>query len=785
MVGQFIQKKEEEKQIEEDQAANARYWKILACCDDEEDYNFAIIPNEPLIQKKQEEKRIEEEQAAKAQNSKIPVCYDDDDDYNSAITPNEPTDQHHFNAESDLIESMLNHDYSIISSSSKIDSLLDEFAGEHTLLKLISLGIDGTDCHPEEDIRLIERLLYDNSSPRPLEEFVFENSNAEIESFSPSHIPVEDRKNENEKSEKGLIAEFFDWDEESVSLEDEGTTKIKTFMAIAEDEPSVRKADARSGQWVDITMKKDYIKRSDNGTEFRNHKLEEFCDEKRISYNFSSSCTPEQIGVAERRNKTLIEAAKTMLNNSISPEEPPEFTNADDHPAFSEHDHFESGDNLKPAEIQDNVIIKPISDTQSSPTTIAPSAESILQTHVPQNRWSREKHIKLVNIIGEPFAALEVEGWIIAMQEELNQFERNKGYNQQEGIDYKETFAPVERLEAIRIFFAFAAYIGFMVYRMDMKSAFLNGKISKETPLASKVTLTSHMLKVAKLFQDPKQYLILSFEKVNANDGANKSSSGTIMQPVTQPKAPTDLKLNKKKIPPSFKLKSSHKARVILPKNQVADTQLAEETVATTDATKILDTSKLVEEQVNQPKTIEAKKNVLNDEPLVKKLKFLIPTSSLILSPTPLKSILPKPIQKPEVTKMTLDQFTKHLIKTTSYIFSSAIPRELTSLRDPTPFRDESKGKGIATKEPLKGIMPYMEKAGLVSKIPCLKSFVIPEGKLTNKDIMAQVKEMKRLADLKAEKEKSEKSLQKTINPATIMAQAQKMVEYEDKRKKY
>ncbi|GJY78106.1 retrovirus-related pol polyprotein from transposon TNT 1-94 [Tanacetum coccineum] len=58
------------------------------------------------------------------------------------------------------------------------------------------------------------------------------------------------------KSEKGLVAESFDWDEESVSLEDEGTTKIKSFMAIAKEEPSVGKADARSGQWVEITMKK-------------------------------------------------------------------------------------------------------------------------------------------------------------------------------------------------------------------------------------------------------------------------------------------------------------------------------------------------------------------------------------------------------------------------------------------------------------------------------------------------------------------------------------------------
>nr|GEY20187.1 ribonuclease H-like domain-containing protein [Tanacetum cinerariifolium] len=101
-------------------------------------------------------------------------------------------DQHHDNAESGLIESLLNHDSSIISSSSKIDSLLDEFAGELTLLKSIPSGIDETDYDPEEDIRLIERSLYDNSSPRPPEEFISENSNAEIESFSPSPILVED-----------------------------------------------------------------------------------------------------------------------------------------------------------------------------------------------------------------------------------------------------------------------------------------------------------------------------------------------------------------------------------------------------------------------------------------------------------------------------------------------------------------------------------------------------------------------------------------------------------------
>ncbi|GKC84569.1 hypothetical protein Tco_1140286, partial [Tanacetum coccineum] len=58
------------------------------------------------------------------------------------------------------------------------------------------------------------------------------------------------------KNENGLVAELFDSDEEFVSLEDEGTTKVKAFMAITEEEPYVGKADARSGQWVEITMKK-------------------------------------------------------------------------------------------------------------------------------------------------------------------------------------------------------------------------------------------------------------------------------------------------------------------------------------------------------------------------------------------------------------------------------------------------------------------------------------------------------------------------------------------------
>ncbi|RVW72677.1 Copia protein [Vitis vinifera] len=116
--------------------------------------------------------------------------------------------------------------------------------------------------------------------------------------------------------------------------------------------------------------------------------------------------------------------------------------------------------------------------------------------------------------------ALVDENWMIAMQEELNQFERSEvwelvprpqnqsvigtrwvfrnkmdengiiirnkarlvaqGFNQEEGIDYEETFAPVARLEAIRMLLAFACFKDFVLYQMDVKSAFLNGFINEE-----------------------------------------------------------------------------------------------------------------------------------------------------------------------------------------------------------------------------------------------------------------------------------------------------------------
>nr|GFA26394.1 hypothetical protein [Tanacetum cinerariifolium] len=86
--------------------------------------------------------------------------------------------------------------------------------------------------------------------------------------------------------------------------------------------------------------------------------------------------------------------------------------------------------------------------------------------------------------------ALTQSCWIEAMQEELNVFERLKnkarlvarGYRQEERINFEESFASVARLEAIRIFLAYAAYKNIVVYQMDVKTTFLN----VDTPIVEK-----------------------------------------------------------------------------------------------------------------------------------------------------------------------------------------------------------------------------------------------------------------------------------------------------------
>jgi len=87
-----------------------------------------------------------------------------------------------------------------------------------------------------------------------------------------------------------------------------------------------------------------------------------------------------------------------------------------------------------------------------------------------------------------------------------------QGYNQEEGIDYEEIFAPVARIEAIHIFIAFAAHMEIKLYQIDVKSAFLNGYLKEEVyviqpPGFGNNEFTNHVLKLEKELYGLKQAL--------------------------------------------------------------------------------------------------------------------------------------------------------------------------------------------------------------------------------------------------------------------------------------
>ncbi|GJT14047.1 retrovirus-related pol polyprotein from transposon TNT 1-94 [Tanacetum coccineum] len=167
------------------------------------------------------------------------------------------------------------------------------------------------------------------------------------------------------------------------------------------------------------------------------------------------------------------------------------------------------------------LIPETVYEESSSSDVILATVHSDAPISEHLNKWTKDHPLQ--NIIVEPNTykdALTQSCWIEAMQEELNNFERlevwklvpcldkvmvitlkwiykvkldelggilkNKarlvarGYRQKEGIDFEESFAPVARLEVVRIFLAFAAHMNMIVYQMDVKTTFLNGILHEE-----------------------------------------------------------------------------------------------------------------------------------------------------------------------------------------------------------------------------------------------------------------------------------------------------------------
>nr|GEX94163.1 ribonuclease H-like domain-containing protein [Tanacetum cinerariifolium] len=221
--------------------------------------------------------------------------------------------------------------------------------------------------------------------------------------------------------------------------------------------------------------------RTDKRTEFLNKALHAYFPKEGIRHKTSTAQTPEQNNIVERRNCTLVEAARTMLSAAKVPLD---------------------GENLdKMREKADTVttsneldfLFSLMFDELINGTTLVVSKYS--DVHVADDPNNRQQHTITqsstttiaadtppLNIRTTPETTLALKN----KRDEDNTIIRNKarlvakGYGQNEGIDFEELFAPVARLEAVQLFIAYAAYKSFPVYQMDVKKAFLYGPLKEE-----------------------------------------------------------------------------------------------------------------------------------------------------------------------------------------------------------------------------------------------------------------------------------------------------------------
>nr|GEY12784.1 retrovirus-related Pol polyprotein from transposon TNT 1-94 [Tanacetum cinerariifolium] len=116
-----------------------------------------------------------------------------------------------------------------------------------------------------------------------------------------------------------------------------------------------------------------------------------------------------------------------------------------------------------------NIFYIPVQDRgeTSSHHVDSSNMNTFYQHHPSKHRWTKDHPLE--QVIGNP-----------SQSEELHQFDRLDGHARKEGIYFEESFAPVARLEAVRLFIAYDAYKSFTVYQMDVKTAFLYGPLKEE-----------------------------------------------------------------------------------------------------------------------------------------------------------------------------------------------------------------------------------------------------------------------------------------------------------------
>nr|GEU30776.1 hypothetical protein [Tanacetum cinerariifolium] len=264
---------------------------------------------------------------------------------------------------------------------------------------------------------------------------------------------------------------------------------------------------------------------TDNGTEFKNKTLANFFDEFGITQQFSAARTPQQNGVVEKRNQTLVEAARTMLTFANLPLflwaeaiATAYFTQNRSiiHKRFDKTP-YELMNKRKPnissfmcsdvdAIFSMTMMMLESSRQKGILDCLLDILKNLLHSKFTTNELTKDH--PLHKIIGDPKSSVRTRGQLansclLSSIEPANvakavrdadwnkKYEsslviQNKvrlvavGYSQQEGIDYDETFAPVARIEAIRLFLAYAAHKDFTVFQMDTKTSFLNRVLKEE-----------------------------------------------------------------------------------------------------------------------------------------------------------------------------------------------------------------------------------------------------------------------------------------------------------------
>nr|GEV58626.1 hypothetical protein [Tanacetum cinerariifolium] len=276
------------------------------------------------------------------------------------------------------------------------------------------------------------------------------------------------------------------------------------------------------------------IIRTDKGTEFLNKTLHAYFASKGILHHTSVARTPEQNGVVERWNRTLVEAARTILsaakvplffwaeaiattclnqNRSLVVSKSSAVTTADV-PNQRQQQHttplknqttpdptcqvpnqaptVASTENINQAEMVEendqvkndefiNIFCTPVQDRgeRSSRHVDSSNMHTFYQHHPSEHQSDGEICMFALTVSRtEPKIIKEAmadSAWIDSMQEELHQFDRLD-----EGVDFEESFAPVARLEAVRLFIAYVAHKSFTVYQMDVKTTFLYGPLKEE-----------------------------------------------------------------------------------------------------------------------------------------------------------------------------------------------------------------------------------------------------------------------------------------------------------------